>query len=98
MFILMMFSMLSESLCLTRLGHITYVCPARVNDYVEFFEEIDMLCALFACRKEELSKWVWAMNEGGHPSLELILGFWKNGSYPGLLGTNGSMGQICLIL
>ena len=67
------------------------LCPAKMNDYVECFEEIDMLYTLSTCPIEELSKWVWAMNEGGHPTLELILGFWKNGSYPGLLGANGSM-------
>ena len=44
------------------------LCPAKLNDYVELFEEIDMLFALSTYSREGLSKWVWVMNEGGHPT------------------------------
>ena len=90
---------MSSEFLLDKTGtHYIRLCPAKVNDYVECFEETDVLFALSICLREELSKWVWAMNEGGHPTLGMILRFWKNGSYLGLLGTNGSMGHVCLIL
>lgn len=45
-------------------------CPASVGNYVKFFAEIGMLCALSPCPGGELSKLAWAMNEGVDPMLE----------------------------
>lgn len=38
-------------------------CPAKKDDYIEFFAEIDCLCALSTCPGGDLSAWGW--DEGG---------------------------------
>lgn len=45
-------------------------CPAKKADFLEFFAEIDVLCALSTCPGGDLSKWGWAKNKGGDPMLE----------------------------
>ena len=40
--------------------------PARPKDYIEFFAEIDLLCALSTCPGGDLSTWAWGENEGGN--------------------------------
>ena len=35
-------------------------CPAAKGDYLEFFAEMDVLCALSTCPGGDLSKWDWA--------------------------------------
>lgn len=45
-------------------------CPAKPGDYLEFFAEIDVLCALSTCPGGDLSKWGWARNEGADPMLQ----------------------------
>lgn len=45
-------------------------CPAERGDFLEFFAEIDVLCALSTCPGGDLSKWGWAKNVGGDPMLE----------------------------
>ncbi|KAI9690347.1 MAG: hypothetical protein M1822_009309 [Bathelium mastoideum] len=38
--------------------------PAREGDYIEFFAETDLLCALSTCPGGDLSKWGWSEGEG----------------------------------
>jgi uncharacterized protein YcgI (DUF1989 family) len=40
--------------------------PAKANDYIEFFAEIDLLCALSTCPGGDLSTWGWAEGESGN--------------------------------
>lgn len=46
--------------------------PAKKTDYIEFFAEVDVLCALSACPGGDLSKFGWNGNGGGggDPMLE----------------------------
>ena len=39
--------------------------PAKKGDYLEFFAEIDVLCALSACPSGDLSTWGWNGESGG---------------------------------
>jgi len=39
--------------------------PATKGDYIEFFAEIDLLCALSTCPGGDLSTWAWGEGEGG---------------------------------
>ncbi|KAF2231431.1 hypothetical protein EV356DRAFT_452008 [Viridothelium virens] len=39
--------------------------PARKGDFIEFFAEMDLLCALSTCPGGDLSKWAWGEGEGG---------------------------------
>ncbi|KAL9094983.1 MAG: hypothetical protein Q9165_002585 [Trypethelium subeluteriae] len=39
--------------------------PARKGDFIEFFAEMDLLCALSTCPGGDLSKWGWGEGEGG---------------------------------
>lgn len=38
-------------------------CPAKPNDYFEFFAEIDVLCALSTCPGGDLSKFEWGTSD-----------------------------------
>ena len=38
-------------------------CPARKEDYFEFFAETDILCALSTCPGGDLSRWGWNKNQ-----------------------------------
>ena len=40
--------------------------PARPGDFLEFFAEIDLLCAISTCPSGNLSVWGWG-EEGGNP-------------------------------
>ncbi|KAE9971294.1 hypothetical protein BLS_003851 [Venturia inaequalis] len=40
--------------------------PAKKGDYIEFFAEQDLLCALSTCPGGDLSNWGWAEGEGGN--------------------------------
>jgi hypothetical protein len=42
--------------------------PARQGDFLEFFAEIDLLCAISACPSGDLSVWGWGEDAGGDPS------------------------------
>ena len=43
--------------------------PARAGDFLEFFAEIDLLCAISVCPSGDLSVWGWD-GEGGRDPLE----------------------------
>ena len=45
-------------------------CPAKSDDYFEFFAEIDLLCALSTCPGGDLSKWGWGKDEAEDDMLE----------------------------
>lgn len=50
-------------------------CPAQEGDYLEFFAETDLLCALSTCPGGDLSKAMWGegsevIAEGTDPTLE----------------------------
>ncbi len=45
-------------------------CPAEIEDFLEFFAETDVLCALSTCPGGDLSQWGWAKNAGGDPMVE----------------------------
>jgi uncharacterized protein YcgI (DUF1989 family) len=40
--------------------------PAKAGDYIEFFAEIDLLCALSTCPGGDLSVWGWGEGGGGN--------------------------------
>jgi uncharacterized protein YcgI (DUF1989 family) len=40
--------------------------PAKKGDYIDFFAEQDLLCALSTCPGGDLSNWGWAEGEGGN--------------------------------
>jgi uncharacterized protein YcgI (DUF1989 family) len=40
--------------------------PAQPGDYIEFFAEMDLLCALSTCPGGDLSSWGWGEGEGGN--------------------------------
>jgi uncharacterized protein YcgI (DUF1989 family) len=40
--------------------------PAKSGDFIEFFAEIDLLCALSTCPGGDLSTWGWGEGSGGN--------------------------------
>lgn len=44
-------------------------CPSTTSDYLEFFAEVDLLCALSACPGGDLSQWGWGETEGGETDM-----------------------------
>jgi uncharacterized protein YcgI (DUF1989 family) len=77
--------------------------PAKAGDCIEFFAEIDLLCALSTCPGGDLSSWGWGEGTGGNMKevcrpikvevFEIgdnqVLGSWKAPEKPDYRGCHG---------